>query len=386
MRDGAGPGRRSRSPASAAYALPFAVPDSAVGGAARRRAGGPRGRGVLGPGAGRRGPHAPTRPRRRCGRRRCGRCAGAGSSVAFPGLAERAVDRPRARRPPRRRRPPRPRRQRHRPRPRGSGSAGSTERDDARMAFEPPQRLVRALGETAPDGDGWLEELPETVRQAVALRELTVERVQAPGGRSSLVVLVRRADGTPAVLKLAPPGSRGPRPERAALAHWNGWGAVQAARRRARAAAALLLERLHPEVSLRSLPEAKALLEAAGTVRQAVGGAAGRARSSRRWPSGPAGRPRRCGRRPRPEAVVAALVDAALAAREELLAARPGGACCCTATSARARCWRASGAVARGGPRAGGGRARVRPGPAGARPGRGPGRRRRRARRPRGGG
>ncbi|MER5579785.1 aminoglycoside phosphotransferase family protein, partial [Streptomyces massasporeus] len=76
------------------------------------------------------------------------------------------------------------------------------------MVFEPPKRLVRALGETAPDGDDWLEKLPEAAQQAVALRELTVERVQVPGGRSSLVVLVRTADGTPAVLKLAPGRAR----------------------------------------------------------------------------------------------------------------------------------------------------------------------------------
>ena len=79
------------------------------------------------------------------------------------------------------------------------------------MAFEPPQRLVRALGETAPDGDDWLEKLPEAARQAVELRELTVERVQVPGGRSSLVVLVRRPGGTHAVLKLAPPRARSSR-------------------------------------------------------------------------------------------------------------------------------------------------------------------------------
>ena len=77
----------------------------------------------------------------------------------------------------------------------------------ARMAFEdfePPQRLVRALAEIRrPEGgDGvgeWLENLPELARQALDLRELSVERVQAPGGRSSLVLLVRLIDGTPAV-------------------------------------------------------------------------------------------------------------------------------------------------------------------------------------------
>ncbi|MFF9057114.1 aminoglycoside phosphotransferase family protein [Streptomyces sp. NPDC014882] len=186
------------------------------------------------------------------------------------------------------------------------------------MAFEPPQRLVRALGESAPGGDDWLEKLPETVRRAVALRELTVERVQVPGGRSSLVLLVRRADGTPAVLKLAPPRFR-PEAERAALAHWGGRGAVQLVEGPA-GEGALLLERLHPDVSVRSLPEARALLEAAGTLR-------------RLWVEPPAGHSfetvaERTGRqaeamRARADADVAGLVDAALAAREELLAAPP---------------------------------------------------------------
>ncbi|USQ83803.1 aminoglycoside phosphotransferase family protein [Streptomyces phaeoluteigriseus] len=186
------------------------------------------------------------------------------------------------------------------------------------MAFEPPQRLVRALGESAPDGDDWLERLPETVREAVALRELTVERVQVPGGRSSLVVLVRHADGTPAVLKLAPLRFR-PEAERAALTRWDGLGAVQLVEGPL-SEGVLLLERLHPDVSVRSLPEAKALLEAAGTLR-------------RLWVEPPAEHvfetvAERTGRqaevmRARADAAVAPLVDAALAAREELLAAPP---------------------------------------------------------------
>ncbi|MER5717709.1 aminoglycoside phosphotransferase family protein [Streptomyces sp. NPDC002132] len=187
------------------------------------------------------------------------------------------------------------------------------------MAFEPPPRLVRALAETAPDGDEWLAGLPEAARQAAALRELTVERVQVPGGRSSLVVLVRYADGTPAVLKLAPPRFR-PEAERAALAHWGGLGAVQLKEGPA-GEGVLVLERLHPDVSVRSLPEAKALLEAAGTLR-------------RLWVEPPAGESfetvaERTGRQAEamrstaagPEA--AALVDAALTARAELLAAPP---------------------------------------------------------------
>ncbi|WP_328422784.1 aminoglycoside phosphotransferase family protein [Streptomyces sp. NBC_00443] len=188
------------------------------------------------------------------------------------------------------------------------------------MAFEPPPRLVKALGETAQDGDDWLVKLPDAAHQAVTLRELTVERVQMPGGRSSLVVLVRRADGTPAVLKLAPPRAR-PQSERAALAHWGGAGAVQLLDGPP-VEGVLLLERLHPDVSVRSLPEAKALLEAAGTLR-------------RLWVEPPGDHPfetvaERTGRQADAMRATAArdtevtpLVDAALAAREELLAAPP---------------------------------------------------------------
>ncbi|MFF3616481.1 aminoglycoside phosphotransferase family protein [Streptomyces sp. NPDC002580] len=191
------------------------------------------------------------------------------------------------------------------------------------MAFEPPQRLLRALGETRRSGpaeaDAWLEKLPDLARQAVELRELTVERVQAPGGRSSLVVLVRRPDGTPAVLKLAPERAR-PESERAALAHWDGRGAVRLLNP-GDTHGVLLLERLRPDLSVRSLPEAKALLEAAGTLR-------------RLWVEPPAGHvfetvAERTGRQAEAMRATAAagggaelvaLVDAALTAREELLA------------------------------------------------------------------
>ncbi|MFF9911318.1 aminoglycoside phosphotransferase family protein [Streptomyces sp. NPDC013457] len=135
------------------------------------------------------------------------------------------------------------------------------------MGFEPPQRLVRTLGETYGDAVAaeWLGKLPELTGNAVEQASLTVERVMAPGGRSSLVVLVRRADDSPAALKIVPEAAR-PDLERDALAHWNGWGAVRLLD--APEDGSLVLERLHPEVSVRSLPEAKALLEAAGTVRK----------------------------------------------------------------------------------------------------------------------
>lgn len=201
--------------------------------------------------------------------------------------------------------------------------------------FEPPQRLLRALGENRRSGsegtdgtDGWLEKLPELARQAVEQRELAVERVQAPGGRSSLVVLVRQADGTPAVLKLAPDRAR-PESERAALAHWDGRGAVRLLDP-GDTHGALLLERLHPDMSVRTLPEAKALLEAAGTL-------------LRLWVEPPAGHVfetvgERTGRQAEAMraavtdgaengvgggAETGALVDAALAARDDLLEGPP---------------------------------------------------------------
>ncbi|WP_031508356.1 aminoglycoside phosphotransferase family protein [Streptomyces megasporus] len=125
---------------------------------------------------------------------------------------------------------------------------------------EPPQRLVRALGADSP----WLAELPELVRESLARWELTVERVVVPGGRGSLVALVRRADGAPAALKLRATGAE---TEAAALARWNGHGAVRLLDA-APETGALLLERLHAEISLRSLPEAKANLEAVSALRR----------------------------------------------------------------------------------------------------------------------
>ncbi|MFK0290909.1 aminoglycoside phosphotransferase family protein [Streptomyces sp. NPDC090442] len=137
----------------------------------------------------------------------------------------------------------------------------------ATAPIEPPQRLRSALGG---DQEGpvaaWLAALPALVQERLEAWRLTLERVHAPGGRSSLVALVRQEDGTPAALKFPVPG-RAAAQEAAALRVWDGWGAVRLLRAD-EASGALLLERLQGSVSLRSLPEAKALLEAAGTVRR----------------------------------------------------------------------------------------------------------------------
>ncbi|MEX2983919.1 aminoglycoside phosphotransferase family protein [Streptomyces sp. C36] len=139
----------------------------------------------------------------------------------------------------------------------------------AHDSLEPPQRLVRTLSEDPAYGDAahlWLAALPDLARECLARWDLTPERVQAPGGRTSMVVLARRSDGTPVALKLClPDGSAAL--EHAALAHWDGRSAVRALDV-APEAGALLLERLHADVSLRSLAEAKAQLEAAATLQR----------------------------------------------------------------------------------------------------------------------
>jgi streptomycin 6-kinase len=225
------------------------------------------------------------------------------------------------------------------------------------MAFEPPERLVRALdedrrderrpsgSEASPPGPegaagaragasaaaeeqaAWLRMLPQLLAGAVDRRGLSVERLHAPGGRSSLTVLVRRQDGTPAVLKLAPPRAR-PADERAALAHWGGRGAARLLEDPGGTGldedGALLLERLHPDVSVRTLPEAKSMLEATETLR-------------RLWVEPPPAYPFEtvAERTERPAAAlreevvkaadadVSALAGAALGIRTELLAAPP---------------------------------------------------------------
>ena len=130
-------------------------------------------------------------------------------------------------------------------------------------SYEPPQRLVRTLGAEHP----WLAALPALTERLLRDWELTLERIVAPGGRESTVLLVTQADGTPAALKLAATGERRVAAEAAALRRWDGLGAVRLSRADP-AAGALLLERLHGEVSLRSLPDAKATLEALSAVRR----------------------------------------------------------------------------------------------------------------------
>ncbi|MFE0044755.1 aminoglycoside phosphotransferase family protein [Streptomyces albireticuli] len=138
--------------------------------------------------------------------------------------------------------------------------------NNANYRLEPPERLVRTLSSRPADGVArrWLATLPETIQEYLTRWELTPERVQTPGGRTSVVILVRRADGTPAALKLCPPDGTAAL-EHAALERWDGRCAVRVLRADA---GALLLERLHGDISLRSLAEAKAQLEAAAVLQR----------------------------------------------------------------------------------------------------------------------
>ena len=188
------------------------------------------------------------------------------------------------------------------------------------LPLDPPQRLVRALRShpEARAAHEWLDALPGLLETMLVRWELTGERVVSPGGRSSLITLVRQSDGTPAALKLAFPGCTAAR-EADALTRWDGLGAVRLVRS-APDDGALLLERLHGEVSLRSLPEKKAMLEACSVLR-------------RLWVPPPAehrfpqvlertGRAAETMRARAPESF-AALVDEALAVRDGLLADPP---------------------------------------------------------------
>lgn len=115
-------------------------------------------------------------------------------------------------------------------------------------------------------GREWLALLPARVAGLLADWRLGVERVVAAGGQISMIVLVRDEDGEPAVLKVGMV-NRETEHEHAALAHWGGRGAVRLLRADP-AQGAMLLERLRADVSLRSLAEPKALLEAEGVLQR----------------------------------------------------------------------------------------------------------------------
>ena len=231
------------------------------------------------------------------------------------------------------------------------------------LPLDPPQRLVRSLGsqhghageQLGRAGQTWLDGLPALLERALERWELKLERVVSPGRQEQPGVagaaggrLARRAEAARSVSRRG--CGSGPR----------GSG------RRSRAGTAgvrcsccgphvedgaLLLERLHGEMSLRSLPEAKAMLEAASAARRlwvarrATRTARRRHRHGRRAHGGqrrvPAlvRRRRRCGR----------CGTRRWSCARRCCPSRPKR-CCCTATSGRARCSPRTPSVRRGSP------------------------------------
>ncbi|MQS12300.1 phosphotransferase [Streptomyces kaniharaensis] len=124
-----------------------------------------------------------------------------------------------------------------------------------------PEWLSHSVAASEGDaGRQWLADLPARVAGYLERWDLTLERVLDPGGSLSLIGYVHRDDLSPAVLKagLVTPETA---LEHAALSHWAGRGAVLLLDA-VPAEGALLLERLHGDIPLRSLAEAKAMLEA----------------------------------------------------------------------------------------------------------------------------
>ncbi|MEE4540918.1 aminoglycoside phosphotransferase family protein [Streptomyces sp. V4-01] len=191
------------------------------------------------------------------------------------------------------------------------------------MDLEPPERLARTVAAWEGEaGRVWLTELPGRVAGYLERWQLTPERVFAAGGQISMIVLVRAVDGTPAVLKVGMVNQETAQ-EHAALAHWGGRGAVRLLRADP-AQGVLLEERLRADVSLRSLAEPKAMLEAAGIVQRLwVPPAEGHPFASVADRTAALGAVLRQRREQEFAADARDLVDEALALREELTASAP---------------------------------------------------------------
>ena len=116
-----------------------------------------------------------------------------------------------------------------------------------------------------PGGSEWLAALPALAAACAEQWDLQLGDPFQPA-TIAFVVPAERRDGTRAVLKINFPETESEH-EAAALAHWNGDGAARLLEADAERAA-LLIERLAPARSLRSLPEAEANTIAAGLLRR----------------------------------------------------------------------------------------------------------------------
>ncbi|ATE52547.1 aminoglycoside phosphotransferase family protein [Actinosynnema pretiosum] len=111
----------------------------------------------------------------------------------------------------------------------------------------------------------WIAALPRLATRACAAWELTPDG-DLLSGMTAVVLPVRRADGSPAALKLVWQDDE-TRGEPLALRAWDGDGAVRLLEHDADTGA-LLLERLHARRSLLDVPIAEAVAVAAGLMRR----------------------------------------------------------------------------------------------------------------------
>ncbi len=121
------------------------------------------------------------------------------------------------------------------------------------MAIELPKKYL-AFADRGEAWAAWLAELPTTVARLVAEWEVTVDG-ESMHGECALVVPVRAADGTPAVLKVGWPHEEAEH-EHLALRFWSGKGAAKLLRADPHRSA-LLLERLDQR-DLTSIPVVEA--------------------------------------------------------------------------------------------------------------------------------
>ncbi|MER6364157.1 aminoglycoside phosphotransferase family protein [Kitasatospora sp. NPDC001527] len=125
------------------------------------------------------------------------------------------------------------------------------------MRIQVPEALAASLGA---DGRAWVERLPALAAEVAQRWELRIEGEPAHGV-VGLVLPVRRADGTDAVLKLQPVDEE-TAGEPLALRAWDGRGAVRLLEHDP-ATGSMLLERLDPARSLLAVPDD---LAAAGVI------------------------------------------------------------------------------------------------------------------------
>ncbi|GAA0809737.1 aminoglycoside phosphotransferase family protein [Spirilliplanes yamanashiensis] len=111
------------------------------------------------------------------------------------------------------------------------------------MISVPPRLRARAAAVWGAEGARWADALPATAADVAARWQLTLGPAYPPS--LNWVARARRADGTPAVLKLGVPSAGHLAGEAAALAAWAGRGAVRLLARDDERGA-LLLERAEP--------------------------------------------------------------------------------------------------------------------------------------------